>query len=427
MSRSSFFDHFDPVATMYAHMADGCAGPQCFLGPVSGQPIMLMRMMVVPIPMEQTPQVFSPMLQLVPMPMQMQPQVLAQMQQMPQMVLPIQHQVLQQQQQQHRRSSCKTSAHMPAFEALAEDVRESMPTWRSQLEGGKALESTDLSRICENFRALAFDEYGCRVAQAALNSLEIGTESKAAMAESLSGHVTFAASHKYANRVIECLIECCCEPASESSADAQAQAHAHAQVQAQAKAQLHLNLVSFIVSEFESSPEGSQIASNIFGCRIFQRLAKHANYDLREGKRGAKKFLDEVLKNSLELAKNKYGGPCLQYILERGCPEQQARIGNALEGELEDVAGTEYGSFVVKKALACKEVSEDVARELLQDQQSFARLAKHCFGRHVVNELRKLFPEQFDDLPQSVQDIVTSSRDKVRKNYRQSQKTARTN
>jgi pumilio RNA-binding family len=163
----------------------------------------------------------------------------------------------------------------------------------------------------------------------------------------------------YGNRVIENLIEVL--PATQSSFVA--------------KELLHV---------------GAEFAQHRFGCRIVSRLAEHCCSSSH-----TVDLINEILEDVLHLSCDYWGHHAIDSILEHGLAEHKRWIVNALRFDVYRYANDTYGSYVINFALKfCSRSDCDcILNAFLANEYEMEKMATNDVGRHVVRQLRRVYPD----------------------------------
>merc|ERR1719265_2384979 len=155
----------------------------------------------------------------------------------------------------------------------------------------------------------------CRAAQIALE--KASAHDAAALALGMRGHVRSAVQSKYANYVIQKILETL--PVARSS---------------------------FIVEELLGS--GAVVSRHRFGCRILCRILEHDS--LTEG--ATAQLLDEILDSGTEdLCNHAFGSYVVRHLLEFGLPEHRRKIATVLSSDVMGYSKQRQSSHVVEAAL----------------------------------------------------------------------------
>jgi len=242
----------------------------------------------------------------------------------------------------------------PAWEDLmiSEDKKVELC---DQIESGGRSAAEALDVIKGAVLRMAFEPFGCRLIQLALDAADATT--KEAMVREIQGNVLDAISSPHANFVIQKAIEV-----------------------------LPVRSASFIAEELKGHT--AEVARHRFGCRILCRLVEHHLSDSSS----ATELIDEMLQEAEQLIHHNFARHVLELILEHGTAEQKHRIADAIRANLFHNAKNRNASYVVERALVHCDVSdrEAIAAELLADSERFLTLATHECGSHVAKAVLTL-------------------------------------
>eukprot|EP00427_Karlodinium_veneficum_P024187 CAMPEP_0169103338 /NCGR_PEP_ID=MMETSP1015-20121227/22662_1 /TAXON_ID=342587 /ORGANISM="Karlodinium micrum, Strain CCMP2283" /LENGTH=421 /DNA_ID=CAMNT_0009164529 /DNA_START=116 /DNA_END=1381 /DNA_ORIENTATION=- len=204
------------------------------------------------------------------------------------------------------------------------------------------------------FEAMAFkNETTSRAAQIALKSAN--SLDAAALALGLRGHVRSAVQSKYANFVLQTIIEV-----------------------------MPLARAGFIVDELKGS--ANKVARQQFGCRVLCRILEH----LAPNDDSTVQLLDEILRDDVEeLCYNEFGSYVARHLLEFGYARHKQKIAKVLFDDLLMYSKDKFGSHVVETALrqCSQEDQHKLANHLLHSQDDLLAVAGSQFGRHVARAL----------------------------------------
>eukprot|EP00930_Biecheleria_cincta_P012994 TRINITY_DN11808_c0_g1_i1.p1 TRINITY_DN11808_c0_g1~~TRINITY_DN11808_c0_g1_i1.p1 ORF type:complete len:477 (+),score=101.83 TRINITY_DN11808_c0_g1_i1:69-1499(+) len=200
-------------------------------------------------------------------------------------------------------------------------------------------------------------EGSCRIVQLALKILS--PHDAADLAMELKGNVCQAAMSIHGNHVLQCIIEL-----------------------------LPATKWEFLVVEL--AEHCVEIAKNVYGCRVFCRLAEQAILSQEW-----KALVESILQETESLARHPYGRFVVQSLLEYGTEEQKHRLAMAVLANLSALAQNRNASHVVDKALVyCSNADrEQLAMGLLYDNRregeetGLSPLVKTQFGGYVVKAL----------------------------------------
>lgn len=209
------------------------------------------------------------------------------------------------------------------------------------------------------FQRLAFsDKISCRGAQLALE--HASATDATLLASGLHGHVRRAVQSKFANYVVQKIVE----------------------IMPMARA-------SFVAKELLGFAFGA--ARHRFGCRVVCRILEH----LTPGDQVTGALLHELLAKSDELCSHVYGNYVIRHILEFGLPDHKHLVAVALLPRAAWHAKHKLGSHVVEAALhSCSPDDQlALARALLSDDRQLVAVVTSVFGRHVVRSMLFMGPE----------------------------------
>lgn len=145
----------------------------------------------------------------------------------------------------------------------------------------------------------------------------------------------------------------------------------------------------FLVTELTEN--SLEIAKNVYGCRIFCRLAEQS-INSQEWQA----LVESILQETESLAQHQYGRFVVQSLLEYGTEEQKHRLAMSLLPNLWDLVQNRNASHVVEKALLyCSNADrEQLAMGLLygnrvegEDMDALLPLVRTQFGGFVVKAL----------------------------------------
>merc|ERR1712203_1290476 len=101
--------------------------------------------------------------------------------------------------------------------------------------------------------------------------------------------------------------------------------------------------------------------------------------------------IDEVLQSAAELCCDEYGKFALEELLDKGLPQQRARVVSALKTRLIRNAKHEHASFLIQRVLRHGgDDATDMVQELLASPQCIRSLIKSQFGRYVLGDLAQV-------------------------------------
>eukprot|EP00435_Cladocopium_sp_Y103_P044808 s1143_g12.t1 len=146
----------------------------------------------------------------------------------------------------------------------------------------------------------------------------------------------------------------------------------------------------FIAEELH--PRATEVARNVFGCRIFCRLLEQSATC-----EATQELIAKVLKDSEDLVQHQFGRFVAQAILEHGLDQQRHILAQALRTRVIDMAQHRNASHVIEKSLLyCSAVDRRaLAVELLkqassQEDSGVETLARTQYGGFVVKALLNL-------------------------------------
>lgn len=236
---------------------------------------------------------------------------------------------------------------------------------------------TEQWRVVDTFRTWTFrDQSSCRAAQSVLEQVSVAQA--ALLASSLKGHVRRAARSKFANFVLQRVIEI-----------------------------LPTDQCIFVVEELLGYADTT--ARNQHGCRILCRLLEH----LAPGCQSAA-LSEELLLKARELCSHMYGTHVIRHLLEYGSPQQKQKLAaTAILPCIHKHAGHKLGSHVVEQALRhCSQEDQlEIAGALTRDKKQFMVVANSNFGIHVVKLMLTMSP----DVKQMTTDTVKSLEPELRR------------
>mmetsp|Transcript_66540 Transcript_66540/g.105268 ORF Transcript_66540/g.105268 Transcript_66540/m.105268 type:complete len:468 (+) Transcript_66540:54-1457(+) len=218
------------------------------------------------------------------------------------------------------------------------------------LEAGGDAMIAALSNVRNSVLTFAFEPFGCRLVQLALDVAD--SSHRQALAKKMIGHVVEAVSSPHANFVIQKLIEV-----------------------------LPMSVVSFVAEEL--SPYAAEAARHRFACRVLCRLVEHHSSTCTNS---TSTLIDELLLDAEKLVHHNFARHVLQLVLDHGSVDHQQRIVRAIRNDLFRNAKSRYASYIVEDALKrCGAAERDmIAADLLSDSDEFVKLAMHESGCHVA-------------------------------------------
>jgi len=226
------------------------------------------------------------------------------------------------------------------------------------LEQLRAGDQARLAAIAGMERMAFRTKISCRAAQIALE--KASASEAAALAWGMRGHVRSAVQSRFANYVIQKILET-----------------------------LPVSRASFIVEELIGF--GAVVVRHRFGCRILCRILEHGS--LAEGATAL--LLEEILDSGAkELCNHEFGSYVVRHLLEFGLPEHRHKIASALSADVMGYSKQRYGSHVVEAALkyCSAEDQQELAQKLLSTGDELTSLASNQFGHHVMRALLRVPP-----------------------------------
>ena len=226
-------------------------------------------------------------------------------------------------------------------------------------------------------RHLCFDTDGCRLVQRVLE-LVWGDAQKALVLE-LQGYVSAAVADPHGNHVIQKCIELM------RNAD-----------------------VHFILHELQDVCSPSELATDRYGCRVFQRMIEHFDPSQLDS------FVDGLVENAKELCFDEFGNYVIQTLFENGSIKHKTIISNMLLANVEKVAKDSLAIRVLDKALTYSTLAYDLAKAILDKEglvvdmatrrSRFSVVAAHqlfkvCKGHRP---LKNIFMEQVREVEEAI-------------------------
>lgn len=141
--------------------------------------------------------------------------------------------------------------------------------------------------------------------------------------------------------------------------------------------------VPFIVDEI--AKESFDLARHEYGCRVLCRLLENSSGDSRTAR-----LIDEVLANAPQLLRHVFGHHLIERALEHGSPQQQQCIISALKGDFVPSVWNRYGTYVLEKALlySSKANREALAWDILAaPARDLSVMAANQYGTLVARAL----------------------------------------
>ncbi|KAG9008417.1 mRNA binding protein puf3 [Tulasnella sp. JGI-2019a] len=173
--------------------------------------------------------------------------------------------------------------------------------------------------------SLTLQMYGCRVVQKAIEN--ITPEQQSSLVEELEHHVLDCVKDANGNHVIQKIIQCV--PGSRIS----------------------------LVQSFRGNV--AFMASHPYGCRVLQRCFEWMPLEQ------TRPLLDELHTSTTALMQDGFGNYVVQFVLERGGPEDRSAIVHKLLGHVLTMARHKFASNVVEKAILTADMAD---RRMLIDE-----------------------------------------------------------
>lgn len=102
-----------------------------------------------------------------------------------------------------------------------------------------------------------------------------------------------------------------------------------------------------------------ELASHPYGCRVLQRCFEYLAPEQ------TRPLLDELHECTLDLMQDQFGNYVIQFVLERGSPQDRAEVVHKLKGQLLDMARHKFASNVCEKALVTADA--EARRALIEE------------------------------------------------------------
>jgi len=199
---------------------------------------------------------------------------------------------------------------------------------------------------------LAFNPWGCRVIQYALDAAD--DVSRVLLADELRGHARAACCSLHANFVLSKIVEVA-----------------------------PLRGSQWIFEELRGN--GVAVARGNCGCRVLSRL--FARPDIWEDSASAaESFIGEVLDSAMELCYHPFGQHVIEAAFVSGADRHRSTIFAALRGKCARMSKNRHASYMVQRALVVCGPKERaaVADEILGRHKTLMVLCQDQFGHHVV-------------------------------------------
>lgn len=180
-----------------------------------------------------------------------------------------------------------------------------------------------VEEVIKNAKRLAFDMYGCRCVQKAL---EIGNaKQRLSIVDAIKQNVAMCVESQNANHVLQKCIEC-----------------------------LDAAQISFLLDYAKGNV--IKMSCHMYGCRIMQRIVEKANIP------DAAPIIDEIIKKAVELSQDQFGNYVVQHVLEHGTSLHKDKVLKQLKDQLVTLSKQKFSSNVVEK---CFQHAEAKSRDQL--------------------------------------------------------------
>ncbi|KIK57806.1 hypothetical protein GYMLUDRAFT_172336 [Collybiopsis luxurians FD-317 M1] len=219
--------------------------------------------------------------------------------------------------------------------------------------------------VPKNILQLIQDVFGNYVVQ---KLFEHGTQfQKSRLALEMEGHIWALSKQMYGCRVVQKAIECIL-PEQQAKIVRELEPHImdciydpngnHA---SRSVIQKLVERVSPERLDFVHTFRGNVqvLATHTFGCRVLQRAFEHLPEVMTAP------LAEELYTNALDLMANQFGNYVMQFIIEKGRPQDRAFVVSKLRGNLFHFARHKFASNVCEKAL---QYAEPEARRALVDE-----------------------------------------------------------
>ncbi|KAJ7774846.1 armadillo-type protein [Mycena metata] len=216
--------------------------------------------------------------------------------------------------------------------------------------------------VPNNILQLIQDVFGNYVIQ---KLFEHGTQTqKTLLATTMEGHLVYLSKNLYGCRVVQKAIECIL-PDQQASFVRELEPHIMGLVKDSNGNHVIQKVIERVSPDrlgFVSTFIGHvhELASHPFGCRVLQRCIEY----LPDAQ--TRPLLDELLHHhTLNLMQDQFGNYVIQFILDKGRPEDKAVIIGQLRGRLLFMARHKFASNVCEKALQFAE--SEARRQLIEE------------------------------------------------------------
>ncbi|KIJ44073.1 hypothetical protein M422DRAFT_30606 [Sphaerobolus stellatus SS14] len=224
---------------------------------------------------------------------------------------------------------------------------------------------------------LSMQMYGCRVVQKAIEYLP--SEKQVSVVKELKSHVLKCVKDANGNHVIQKLIECV--PSERMG----------------------------FVKAFRGSVY--DLSTHPYGCRVLQRCFEHLNDEQK------RPLLDELHKYTINLMQDQFGNYVVQFVLQKGRPDDRTLIISKLRGQMLHMARHKFASNVCEKALegADPETRKTLIQELMtlkaDGSSPLAAMMKDQYANYVLQRCLKLSTgDQKDELMTAVRPHLSTMR-----------------
>lgn len=222
------------------------------------------------------------------------------------------------------------------------------------------------SAVCK----LSLSQWGCRVVQAALQMAGGRDGSRDMLVNELKPFVVNLYESQHGNHVLSKVVQIM--PASS---------------------------LEFLISALKK--KGTlEVAKHRFGCRIMERLIEHCDMLLDKSDQnqtakdptGMSGMISEIVQNSRDLSRHKFGNFVVQHLAEFGSPDVRSAIANRLVEGVSDLAMHRSASHVVQRALEHSE--QDIIVKILEQlttsaKPSLVQVACNRYGSFVVEQIAR--------------------------------------
>lgn len=218
----------------------------------------------------------------------------------------------------------------PSARTLMQDVFGNYVV-QKMFEYGSNEQRLDLTReIQGHMVALSLGTYGCRVIQKALDYLPETV--RLSLAQELYGHILDLVQDQNANHVVQKLL---------------------------AVLEDHQS-VKFISDAFKGRV--LTLGAHCYSCRVLQRIFEKC------GEEQARPLLEELHTGSQRLMADQYGNYVIQWILQKGLPQDRARVIDSVQGHVLALSRHKFASNVVEQVVRAASPTQlrSLCSEILQ-------------------------------------------------------------